>query len=126
MDLAEALPIEGRGALAPGTIRTNVGTSKGYKKEAFKDAWSRYLPFSSVTTSQVNATAGLSPISIRHKGDDVTDEKTPKPADSLGCDVVTAGKGEKADAKLFRALESLGDDPEERAAIQEFDGETTP
>ncbi len=71
--------------IAPGTIRTDTGTPKGYKKEAFKDAWSRYLPFSSATTPQVNATAALSPISIRHKGGDVADEKTPKPAVSLGC-----------------------------------------
>jgi putative DNA primase/helicase len=76
-------------SVRPGTIRTEATTAKGYKKEAFKDAWSRYLPFSSVTPSQVNATAALSPISIRHKGGDVTDEKTPKPAVSLGCDGVT-------------------------------------
>ncbi len=76
-------------SIRPGTIRIEVGTAKGYKKEAFKDAWSRYLPFSSVTTSQVNATTGLSPISIRHNGEDVTDEKTPKPAENIGCDGVT-------------------------------------
>ncbi len=72
-------------SITPGTIRTDAGTPKGYKKEAFKDAWSRYLPFSSATPPQVNATAALSPISIRHKGGDVADEKTPKPAVSLGC-----------------------------------------
>ena len=39
------------------------------------------------------STAGLSPISIRHKGGNVPDEKTPKPAASLGCAVVPAEKG---------------------------------
>ncbi len=107
-------------SIRSGSIRTDTGTAKGYKKEAFKDAWSRYLPFSSGTTSQVNATAGLSPISIRHKGGDVPDEKTPKPTASLGCDGVTAGKGERADVRPFEGIE---DDPEERAANQEFDGE---
>ncbi|MEE9250363.1 MAG: DUF3631 domain-containing protein [Alphaproteobacteria bacterium] len=105
--------------IAPGTIRTEAGTAKGYKKEAFKDAWSRYLPFSSVTTSQVNATAVLSPISIRHKGGDVTDEKTPKPAASLGCDGVTDENGGYGERQCFE----VDDDPEERAAIQEWDGE---
>ncbi len=79
----------GEFGIAPGTIRTEAGTARGYKKEAFKDAWSRYLPFRSDTTTQVNATAGLSPISIRHKGGDVSDEKTPKPTASLGCVVVS-------------------------------------
>ncbi len=71
--------------IVPGTIRTETATARGYKREAFKDAWSRYLAFSSDTTTQVNATAGLSPIPIRHKAGDVSDEKTPKPAASLGC-----------------------------------------
>jgi putative DNA primase/helicase len=79
--------------ITPGTIRTETGTPKGYKKEAFKDAWSRYLPFSSATPPQVNVTAGLSPNSIRHKGRDVADEKTPKPTDSLGCGGVADEKG---------------------------------
>ena len=80
-------------SITPGTIRTDAGTPKGYKKEAFRDAWSRYLPFSSATPPQVNATAALSPISIRHKGGVVADEKTPKPALSLGCGVVADEKG---------------------------------
>jgi len=72
-------------SIRPGTIRTEAGTPKGYKKDAFNDAWSRYLPFSSATPPQVNVTAGLSPISIRHNGEDVADKKTPKPAVRLGC-----------------------------------------
>ncbi len=109
-------------SITPGTIRTDAGTPKGYKKEAFKDAWSRYLPFSSATPPQVNATAGLSPISIRHNGEDVADEKTPKPAASLDCVDVSDEIPGSGDERLFRALESLDDDPEERAAIQEWDG----
>ncbi len=43
----------------PGTIRTGGATIKGYRQEAFKDAWSRYLPFSSVTPSQPRLAAGF-------------------------------------------------------------------
>ncbi len=79
-----------RHTISPGTIRTEAGTAKGYKLESFENVFARYLSqVSSVTTSQANATVALSPISIRHNGDDVTDEKSPKPAVSLGCDGVT-------------------------------------
>jgi len=76
-------------SIRPGTIRTDASTAKGYKKEAFRDAWSRYLPFRSVTPSQPAENLALSPNPIRHNGENVTDEKTPKPAVSLGCDGVT-------------------------------------
>ena len=104
--------------ITPTTIRTDTSTAKGYKKDAFKDAWSRYGPIPSVTPSQVNATAGLSPISIRNNGEDVTDEQTPKTTVSLGCDGVTDENGGCGDKQCFE----VEDDLEERAAIQEFDG----
>jgi putative DNA primase/helicase len=63
-----------------------------------------------------------SPISIRHNGEDVADEKTPKPAASLDCGGVAAKNGESGDERCFE----VEDDPEERRAIQEWDGEVTP
>ena len=41
----------------------------------------------------------------------------------MTCGGVADEKGVSGDERLFRALESLDDDPEERAAIQEWDGE---
>ncbi len=83
--------------IRPGSIRTETGTPKGYKKNVFKDAWSRYLPFRSATPPQLNVTVGLSPISIRHNGEDVADEKTPKPAASLDCGGVADRNPESGD-----------------------------
>ncbi len=114
-----------RHTISPGSIRTEAGTPKGYKLESFENVFARYLsPFSSGTTAQPNVTMGLSPIPNRHNGEDVPAGKTPKPAPSLGCAVVPDENPESGDERLFRALESLDDDSEERAAIQEFDGET--
>jgi len=39
--------------IVPHTIRTDAGTLKGYTEREFHDAWSRYIPPLSVTTSQV-------------------------------------------------------------------------
>jgi len=105
-------------SIRPGTIRTETGTPKGYKREAFKDAWSRYVPPRSATTPQVNPTAGLSPNSIRHNGEGVADEKTPKLAEDLGCGGVA---DENAISRREHAFLDIEDDPEERAAIQEWD-----
>ncbi len=84
-------------AISPGTIRTDAGTPKGYKLNAFQEAFSRYLrptpPVQNATTPQVNATAGLSPISKRHNDADVAFRNPPKPAASLSCGVVAAEKG---------------------------------
>ncbi len=112
-----------RHAISPGTIRWGAETAKGYKLGTFQEAFSRYLlptpPDRNVTTTQVNATAGLSPIPKRHNEADVTFRNPPKPAVSMGCDVVTAGNGGYGEKQCFE----VDDDPEERAAIQEFDGE---
>ena len=112
-----------RHMISPGTIRTDGGTLKGYKLQSFENVFARYLSgVSAVTPTQPNVTMGLSPISSRHNAENVTAEKTLKPTASLGCVVVTAGNPISGDERLFRALESLDDDPEERAAIQEWDG----
>ena len=116
-----------RHTISPGTIRTEVGTPKGYKLESFENVFARYLSgVSAATPPQINVTMGLSPIPSRHKGGDVAAGKAPKPTASMGCGGVAAENPISGDERLFRALESLDDDPEERAAIQEFDGGTTP
>jgi len=111
-------------SISPGTVRWGDETAKGYKLKTFQEAFLRYLPptppIPAVTPAQVNATAGLSPIPKRHNEDDVTFRKTPEPAVSQGCDVVTAKNGGYGDKQCFE----VEDDPEERAAIQQFDGES--
>ncbi len=75
------------------SIRFGSETGKGYSRDAFEDAFSRYLPsdppFQNVTASQLNNSNILSPILKRHTGNIVTDEKSLKPAPDYDCDVVT-------------------------------------
>lgn len=75
------------------SIRFGSETGKGYTLKSFKDAFSRYLPadppFQNVTTSQLNGSNALSPISKRHTNEDVTFQKPLKPAPDNDCDVVT-------------------------------------
>ncbi len=107
--------------ISPGTIRTDVGTPKGYKLNAFQEAFLRYLPPTppdrNAPTPQVNATAGLSPLPTRHNEADVAFRNPPNPTASMGCGVVAAGNGGCGDKQCFE----VDDDPEERAAIQEWD-----
>ena len=85
----------------PVTIRIGQQTAKGYFKDSMAEAWGRYLPPHPPSSS----IGGGSEPSHRHKqgnsraSDDfrpvtpapgVTAEKTPKPAENLGCDGVTA------------------------------------
>jgi Protein of unknown function (DUF3631) len=85
----------------PGTIRTGAGTAKGYRREAFEEAWARYLP---AGTSPSASAGGFGP-SHHHRpgnsrasaeGDAVTPaavsrgENHRKAAEDLGCDGVTA------------------------------------
>ncbi len=77
-------------AVCPGTIRLTCGnTAKGYKKTAFNDAFARYLPFLSVTTSQVTDTAGYSDFSSVTNTPSDSPSVTQKPLKANGCDVVT-------------------------------------
>jgi putative DNA primase/helicase len=85
----------------PATIRFGVDTAKGYHREAFDEAWSRYLP-------SENPAPPVSEPSQRHKprnskaSDDnqsvtadfaLRTEMRPKPSENLGCDGVTAPEG---------------------------------
>ena len=86
------------------TIRFGAETGKGYTLKSFEDVFSRYLPadppFQNVTTSQLNGSNALSPISKRHTENNVTVEKPLKPTPDNDCDVVTVenrGKGGNGD-----------------------------
>ena len=71
------------------TLRTAVGTAKGYRRSDLKQAIDRYLPLSPVTTLQPAENSEKSEISSRNKLENVTGENSQKPAESLGCNVVT-------------------------------------
>ena len=107
--------------ITPGTIRRGVETSKGYKLASFNDVFTRYLPPQTVTLAQTSIDAGLSPIPDRHNSQNVTVENSPKAAPAVTCAGVTVEKGGGGPSKSF----SFEDDPEERAAIQEWDGDRT-
>lgn len=76
----------------PTTIRDSEDPLKGYKKESFVDAFSRYLAppdVLSVTTLQVNNRKGFSDIPSVTLENDVTDNKARIPNEIKGCNVVT-------------------------------------
>ena len=78
--------------IAPGTIRAADGsTPKGYRKSAFKDAFARYLPIRSATPPQPAGNPGFSVNLIRHKTENVADEKPPKAKESTTCGSVADG-----------------------------------
>jgi len=81
------------------TIRFGAETGKGYTLKSFEDVFSRYLPadppFQNVTTSQLNGSNALSPISKRHTENNVTVEKPLKPTPDNDCDVVTVENRDK-------------------------------
>jgi hypothetical protein len=74
----------------PGTIRlVNGETAKGYYRSAFDDAFVRYLPPQTVTTSQSYSDGHFLRNSERHSCLDVTDQKSQKPNKQGHCDDVT-------------------------------------
>lgn len=76
------------------TIRfANGRVAKGYRESGFKEAFSRYLGDSAVTTLQVNETAGYGEFPTVTSNSNVTAEHANKPNVSAGCNVVTAQKG---------------------------------
>ena len=97
----------------PGTIRTNTGTIKGYKLEAFKDTFLRYLPIDPSQRHNPQKSAENQRNRSVTPDSDVTDQNRPKPAVTLRCDVVTDETGVDDDG-----------DAAERAAIMEIDGES--
>ncbi len=74
------------------TIRVGGGTLKGYEKDQFTEAFTRYVPLTpiiSVTTSQPLIPLRLNPFCKGNTDDSVTDEKACKPSSIEVCDVVT-------------------------------------
>ena len=70
----------------------NTPNAKGYYKDDFSDAFSRYLsvtPFLSVTPLQPSNTNGYSDFPSVTNSDHVTDKKTLQPSNTNGCNVVT-------------------------------------
>lgn len=87
--------------IASGTVRDGLETFKGYRRDAFDDAFSRYLPPLSVTPSQPAENREKSSFSIRHKLENVTDRNSQKPRNSRGCDSVTDRNPENGIEGLF-------------------------
>ncbi len=103
-------------SLTPATIRTAMDkTAKGYLKDSFSNAFSRYLHPQTVTSSQMAENCAKQALSNRNmeKGCYAL-EHTSNPQKTAECYGVTARE------------ESIGvempDEDEERAAIMEYDG----
>lgn len=79
--------------ISPGPVRPGDGVARGYKLEAFADAFRRYLSADreqiSVTTLQANNGAGSSGFSSVTPCQHVTDVKPLKPSNGAGCNDVT-------------------------------------
>ena len=71
--------------IAPGSIRTASGSPKGYKLEAFTDAFARYLPNQSATPPQAAVNHDIEAHLNRNTSGGVADTKSQKMADTLGC-----------------------------------------
>ncbi len=111
-------------AISPSSVRMNADhIPRGYRLDQFKNAFARYLlPFEPPHRHNPQKPAENRPFQGATLGSDVADEKTLKPTASMVCGGVADENPVSGDERLFRALESLDDDPEERAAIQEWDG----
>ena len=116
-----------RHTISPGTIRTGDQTPKGYRLDQFKNTFVRYLPpFETQHRHNPQASAENQQFQGATLKENVAVQNPEKPSNSATCVGVAAENPISGDERLFRALQSLDDDLEERAAIQEFDGETTP
>jgi Protein of unknown function (DUF3631) len=102
--------------IVPGTIRTNAGTPKGYKIEAFADAFDRYLTLAGTSEPpqrhNVHGMGTSAQFQTATPETNVAAQKYEKPL-SDGCCGVVADVQDDNDAF------------EERAAILEFDGGLT-
>lgn len=86
------------------TVRIGDDTAKGFEKDQFAEAFSRYISstaISCVTTSQVSNNNNLGQYSSVTRCDDVTDKKLPKAAPVKDCDVVTDRKHLDREEKIF-------------------------
>jgi hypothetical protein len=80
----------GKFGILSGTIRLDEGqTAKGYKREDFEDAFSRYLPPQSVTPSQPNKHGRCDGLQSVTPEEGVTLSKASQPNNHGHCDVVT-------------------------------------
>jgi putative DNA primase/helicase len=90
--------------IKPGSIRRDAETGKGYELQSFKDAFERYLPPRSVTTSQLSDSAGSEPLSSVTPAVTVTQVVTADDAEntrvSAGCDGVTDREQEALDEEM--------------------------
>ncbi len=83
--------------ISPSTVRIDGETVKGYKLSDFDDAFSRYIPVTSVTTSQASETIDFcEDLSVTSRME-VTDRKMPNSAESSHCDAVTDKSSKIAD-----------------------------
>ena len=103
--------------ITSGTIRDGSETAKGYKFEAFKDAFARYLPNRNDTTSQPAENSQEQAISKRHNSISVTDQNSLKPTHNNGCDVVTGQIGDVVVNTGIGEENGQCDDDIERVAI---------
>lgn len=101
--------------IVPGTIRigrAESNTAKGYYRDAFEEAWDRYLPkaaaASTVTPSQGSKSAASGPSQTVTTEADVTVANPPNAKQSAGCDDMTVAKGaERASTAASRPAPAL-------------------
>ncbi len=87
--------------VSPKTIRTGSTTAKGYMKDDFEDAITRYIPVQSVTPSQPNETNTYSRIQTVTNIANVTNEFLPESPENSHCYGVTALIGVSGEAEEF-------------------------
>lgn len=78
--------------IKPKTVRRGSETDKGYKLEWFEDAFERYLPPRSVTSSHPSVSAAIKPIpavTVAALPIDVTEDDLERTSASAACDDVT-------------------------------------
>jgi putative DNA primase/helicase len=75
--------------IKPQTVRRGAKTDKGYRLDWFEDAFARYLPPQSVTTSQPSDSAGFEPVRSVTPAVSVTGAYAENLSISAGCDTVT-------------------------------------
>lgn len=94
--------------IKPGTVRAGFDTAKGYKREQFSDAFSRYLDKGgdlSVTPSQPNNGAASRVTDSGFHAVDKAVSVTRKPSIGGGCDVVTDEITPKPEEKKTESID---------------------
>lgn len=76
----------------PGNIRLGNSVAKGYLRESFEDAFTRYWPHPAATPLQVNETARLGK-NLSATPPDVAGRNPAKPPDLQGCSAVAERAG---------------------------------